>query len=402
MKKIVILIPLLILAWWLTQSGTNNSSKGHDVLLSVTVPDSTPTDAKLSLGGDFNGWNPTDSNYQLKKVDTHIYQYRFENVEPGKVLNFKVTRGNWDTVEIAESGANRDNRYIAVNESVTAVEIEVADWADLTTKVAPSTIVGIYKEHDWELPTFAGQRNVRVYLPSDYENSDLRYPVIYMSDAQNLFDSKTANAGEWQMDELMEKLQAQGSALTSIVVGVDHAGENRGAEYLPVESAGWKYQSDQKGIPQGQVFADWLVDDLKPFIDNTYRTKPEREHTTMMGSSMGGLISCYVVLAHQETFSKAACLSSAFLKKLVGENWLTYIKQQSKRADTQFYMDMGDNEFGLFGPDILKETQQVHDAMISIGFAPTELKFAVVKGGTHDEQSWRNRTESILTWLNGQ
>lgn len=369
----------------------------------VSVPANTPEQARLTLGGDFNGWNPANPRFRMKKLDSGQYQYVFNRVKPGTVLNFKVTRGSWQTVEIAADGSNRDNRAYTIGSEDQTIVDKVEGWADLNDKEPPSTIVGKVVTEEVELPTFVGKRKLRIYLPPDYENSDKRYPVIYMTDGQNLYDKKTANAGEWQIDELMEAMAQANSNLTSIVVGIDHAGANRRQEYMPFpyDEARYRRQgsgNDKQG--QGEQFADWLALTLKPYIDKQYRTQPEREHTSMLGSSMGGLISCYTVLKHQAVFSKAGCLSSAFLKRLVSEHWLTYIKQSRKQFATKFYMDMGDNEFGLFGNDILTETQQVHDTLLQVGFTKSELNYQVIKGGTHDEPSWRNRTLDILTWLN--
>ena len=388
---------IMLLSWLLL-----SPAFAAQVDLYVSVPSNTPANAVLSLGGDFNGWDPSHKRFQLTPLKDGRFKFEFKDVEIGKVLNFKVTRGNWDTVEIAESGANRDNRNIQVAQDFQSVDIRVADWADLSNKEAPSTIVGTVVLKDIELPTFPGTRKLRIYLPPGYDSNDERYPVIYMSDGQNVFDSKTANAGEWQMDELMESLAKTGSHLTSIVVAIDHAGENRRMEYLPFHhgGAGWSLLDWNKGrLGKGEAFAHWLVADLKPSIDKQYRTLPDREHTAIMGSSMGGLIACYAALRHQEVFSNAACLSSAFLKRLVANEWLAFIANTPKRLPMRFHIDMGDNEFGLFGDDILIETQEVYDALLNTGFNQSELRYQVIKGGTHDEPSWRARTQDILEWL---
>lgn len=365
-----------------------------NVTFIVSVPGSTPAQARLSLGGDFNGWNPANPRYQMTRLDNGQYQYLFKKVKPGTVLNFKVTRGSWQTVEIDADGSNRDNRAYLVSEQDQTIVDKVEDWADLSNKEAPSTIVGEVITEQIELPTFSDKRTLRIYLPPNYHTSTQRYPVIYMPDGQNIYDKKTATAGEWQIDELMERLAADNSKLTSIVVGIDHADENRRDEYMPFRYS-WSLFSGK-----GEEYADWLAFSLKPYIDKKYRTLPEREHTSMVGSSMGGLISCYTVLKHQAVFSKAGCLSSAFLKRLVSEHWLDYIKQSNKQFATKFYMDMGDNEFGLFGQDILNETQDVHNALVKAGFSNEDVNYQVIKGGTHDESSWRNRTLDVLTWLN--
>jgi len=187
------------------------------------------------------------------------------------------------------------------------------------------------------------------------------------------------------------------------VVAIDHAGDNRRMEYLPFSHEGKiapTIDANNLAKAKGKEFADWLVHELKPNIDQRYRTKPDREHTSLMGSSMGGLIACYTALRHQEVISKAACISSAFLKRLVGSHFIDYIKHTPKRQPMKFHIDMGDNEFDLFGDNILKETQEVYEALLSAGFKKQELRYQIILGGTHDEPSWRSRTEDILLWIN--
>lgn len=379
--------------------------KNNDITLIVKVPSNTPHNSKLTLGGDFNGWDPTKKGYELTAKGGGIFEYTFPSFEKDKVLNFKITRGSWDSVEIADTGASSENRNYTVTGTSQNINIAVADWADLSTKEAPSTIIGTVIIEDIELPTFKDKRKIRIYLPPHYKDSNTRFPVIYMTDAQNVFDNKTANAGEWEIDELMENFAAKKSPITSIVVAVDHADENRMLEYLPFSQDNqFAINSGVNNLAKGKgdEFSDWLVNELKPNIDQRYRTKPEREYTSMMGSSMGGLISCYTALRHQEAISKTACLSSAFLKRLVNSHLINYIKQTSKQFPMKFYFDIGDNEFGLFGDDIIKETFEVYEALLSIGFEKHELRYQVIKGGTHDEPSWRKRTEDILLWLNEQ
>ena len=367
-----------------------------EVTFVVSVPDNTPKDAKLSFGGDFNNWNPKALGYRLTKMPDGTYRYTFKNLTQGKVLHFKLTRGSWETVEIEQDGGNRENRYYQVKKGKQLVSISVKDWRDLSNKKPPSTVVGHLELLDIELPTFAGIRKLRVYLPSEYHKTTKLYPVIYMSDGQNLFDKALSNAGEWQMDELMEKLASEGSDLTAIIVGIDHAEENRAQEYIPFTYQGrWG-----KGNGKGKEWADHLVNHIKPLIDQKYRTKSDRNNTTIMGSSMGGLISCYTALLHQDKISKAGCISSAFLKRLVKSNMLDFIKATGKKYPMKIHLDMGDQEFGLFGENILNETQEVYSTLIESGFSENEIRYQVIEGGVHSEDNWRLRTENIIKWLN--
>ncbi len=142
-------------------------------------------------------------------------------------------------------------------------------------------------------------RDVIVWLPPSYDTSTKRYPVLYMHDGQNIFDPRTSFLGvDWQVDEAADSLIRVGKMQEIIVVGVNNTSD-RTQDYSDTE--------------KGRAYMNFLATKLKPFIDANYRTKPQREYTATMGSSMGGLISFLIVWHHPETFSQAGCLSPAFI-----------------------------------------------------------------------------------------
>ncbi len=400
--KYVLVIALLAYAIFMgigDYSGGDSNAPIDDgkavMTLHVQVPENTPKDAVLTLGGSFNGWQPNNSDYVLTKITDIHYMFEFAPQEPGKVISFKVTRGSWDTVELALNGSNIDNHEYWFLPGKQSFTVKVEQWADFNDKVAPSTVVGNVLIEDVSVPTFDVERKVRVYLPADYETANKRYPVIYMTDGQNIFDKALSSAGEWKMDELMEQMQTQGSPLTSIVVGIDHAGKNRQAEYDP-----WDYQDDGKTIVgKGDEFADFMALTLKPMIDRRFNTKPEREHTMIMGSSMGGLIALFIGVKHADKFGRTAGLSSALLDDLIGEHFVTYISKQASNPISKFYFDIGSEEVQLMTPSIFDDSQAIYDALIQIGYKVEQLNYQVIEGGVHNEASWSSRTENILRWL---
>ena len=159
---------------------------------------------------------------------------------------------------------------------------------------------------DVTIPRLSGDtpRRAYIYLPESYdEEPDRRYPVMYMFDGHNVFFDEDATFGKsWGMNDYMERTGKQ-----LIIVGVEcnHQGNARLAEYSPYDFVWQEY--DIKG--RGKAYLDWMVQELKPLIDAKYPTLPDRENTAIGGSSMGGLMSLYGVTAHNETFSRAACLS---------------------------------------------------------------------------------------------
>ena len=138
-----------------------------------------------------------------------------------------------------------------------------------------------------------------VWLPPSYETeTKRRYPVLYVHDGQNLFDPATAFAGvDWQLDETADSLVRAEKIEPVIIVGIANT-MARLEEYTP---------------KRGRKYAAFLIDEVKPFIDRTYRTLPDRQHTGVLGSSLGGLISFYLVWWHPEVFSMAGCLSGSWM-----------------------------------------------------------------------------------------
>ena len=151
-------------------------------------------------------------------------------------------------------------------------------------------------------------REIEVWLPASYATSDQRYPVLYMHDGQNLFDPEQSgySGWDWGVDEALTSL-----GLDAIVVGIHSDPETRNADYFP-QGAGLDYGEDFRAafdLSADELNADnylrYLVEVVKPHIDGTFRTKPEREHTSVMGSSMGGLISLYAISEYPDVFGSA-------------------------------------------------------------------------------------------------
>jgi len=155
------------------------------------------------------------------------------------------------------------------------------------------------------MPGLNRSRTLRLCLPPSYEREpERRYPVIYMHDGQNLFDAATSFAGEWGVDETMEAL-ARETGFEAIVVGVDNGAEKRNTEMAP-------YDHPELGKAEGALYLDFIVKTVKPFIDAGWRTRPERAHTALIGSSLGGLISHAGLLWHGEVFGRYGLFSPSY------------------------------------------------------------------------------------------
>src|SRR5205085_1778684 len=144
-----------------------------------------------------------------------------------------------------------------------------------------------------------------VYVPPDYEKqTDQRYPVLYMNDGQNLFDGATSFAGiEWRVDETAEHLIAAKQIEPVIIVGIYNGLTERSVEFAPPSMA----SDAAKG--RGDLYAKFVVEEVKPFIDKTYRTNPDRAHTALAGGSHGGLMALHVAKQSPQTFGQLGLFS---------------------------------------------------------------------------------------------
>ncbi len=232
-------------------------------------------------------------------------------------------------------------------------------------------------------PQLGNSRKLRIYLPPSYEeNKAKRYPVLYMHDGQNLFDAKTAAFGtEWGIDETMNRLIATGAIDEAIVVGIDNSPE-RLQEYTPCCDP--KY-----GGGRIDTYERFIVETVKPHIDQAYRTLPGKDSTAIMGSSLGGIASIYIAQRHPQLFSKAGGVSSSFWW-----NKRDMIARPAARVAVKFYIDSGDRE------EALADSKAMRDALVMQGYKEgSDLVFHIQEGGAHNEKSWAARVDRPLTWF---
>jgi predicted alpha/beta superfamily hydrolase len=335
----------------------------------------------LFLAGNFNNWNPADAAWQMQPDGSGGGQLLKDL--PKGVYNYKITRGSWNQVECTATGGTVDNRIFTLV-SDTAINLDVAAWQDnfaaVQKKHTATAQVHIISDQ-FEMPQLGRQRRVWIYLPVDYASSKNKYPVIYMHDGQNLFDNYSSGYGEWGIDEFLDKVAP---AKECIVVGIDHGGNERIAEYDPYDS---KYA---KG--RGVDYAAFLVKTLKPYIDANYRTKKEAEYTTIAGSSMGGLISMYAAMKYPDVFGNAGIFSPAFW---IAPEIYNLAKQSSLNKKSRFYFVCGDAESDLMVSDMEKMADLIQEKGIKSENSPV----TVIKGASHNEKQWNADWPGFYSWL---
>lgn len=256
-----------------------------------------------------------------------------------------------------------------------------APAADLPASAGP----GVHVLPPMRIESLGRERTIRVYLPPGYEGSDRRYPVLYMHDGQNLFDDATSYVGEWGVDESLDALAKEGLEL--IVVGIDHGGEKRFNELSP-----WPHP--QFGAGENAQYTQFVVDVIKPHIDATYRTRPGRADTGVMGSSMGGIASHYALYAYPQVFSKAGIFSPAYWTGPAIAPWTAVA---TLPPDTRVYMNMGEQE----GDDMGRPFAPI-SGLVRADVADGDLHAAVVPGAGHNERFWRDEFPKAVRFLYGE
>jgi alpha-glucosidase len=235
-----------------------------------------------------------------------------------------------------------------------------------------------------EMPGLDRKRQIRIYLPPGYASSGKRYPVMYMHDAQNLFDDATSYAGEWKVDETLDAL-ARAGKLELIVVGIDNGQDKRITELNA-------WDNPRFGPGEGHAYMDFIVKVVKPLIDSSYRTLPDREHTAIMGSSMGGLISHYAIAQYPDVFSKAGVFSPAYWTAPAS---FDFVAAHPLPKDARVYMLVGAEE----GDSMVPDAQHMADVVRRSGLPADHMAFKVVPGAHHNEGFWSKEFGEAVQWL---
>ena len=238
-------------------------------------------------------------------------------------------------------------------------------------------------------------RGVWVYLPPTYiENSDSRFGVLYMHDAQNLFDPAMAFGGnEWKVDETLDAGAEDGSIRETIVVGVENTAD-RMNELTPtpdMSEGGVGGKADQ--------YLAMITDEIKPAVDKDLRTVPAREQTGIMGSSLGGLVSAYAGVRHADVFGLVGEMSPStwWDNTMILGQVSTTPMHPAKPA--RVYVDSGDS-----GPssDDVTNTTELAARYRTVGYVDnTTLLHVVQAGGQHNETYWAQRLPNALHFLLG-
>ncbi len=359
------------------------AQSNHKVKFIVTS-ESVPEQSTIYMTGNhplIGNWDP--GKVSLTKKESNIWEREF-SLPKGFHLEYKLTLGSWDHEALNKEGLLPTNSILEVL-SDTIIFIDVKSWGDQSDRVVDGQITGTVKYHHKLEGEGIRERDVAVWLPPGYdEHPDIRYTVLYMHDGQNMFDPQTSAFGvDWQIDEAADSLIRKGFIKPLIIVGIYNT-PDRWSEY------------NQGSV--GDAYMNFIVNRLKPLIDNTYRTLTGREYTAVGGSSMGGLISFVLLWVHPEVFSQAACISPAL--KIREIDFVTPVKNYTgKKKAIRIYIDNG--SVGL--EDSLQAgIDEMLSALKEKGYSEGEdLYYYKAPGAKHFESDWAERIWRPLIFMFG-
>lgn len=396
--------------------------QGFILLVNDKVKKSSASDP-IYFASNVTGWNPGDPEFKLTpqsdmKWRIHLTKPKSKG-NPNEPIEFKFARGSWDACEVNADLSDRPNRTLPKVDisklkagEIPTIEFEVPHWADerpnaRQTGEQPATVsIGTLKRLQVQggVGNAKGQsRDLLVWLPPGYdapENANTKYPVLYMHDGQNIFSKPATAPGEWQMDETCGRLINEGKIRPLIVVGIPNSGTTRTAEYLPPVTT----EEVVQGLPpRGEAHLDWVLREVMPRVERSFRVATGPANTAIGGSSLGGLISLYAGAKHPDTFGLILAESPAlrFGKNEFGKTLFASVKQWPGKV----YLAVGTAEAGAgngASTDFANAVKFLDEQLHKDGLDASREKLIVEEGAAHNEDAWAKRLPGAMEFLFGK
>ena len=352
---------------------------GLYIILTTDEDDSRP----VYISGNFNNWRTQDKEFMMEKIGSSSYHYKFpHDFDYPDELLYKFTKGDWSDVEINNEGNRTENRSTFLHTGIQKEHVARwrKNWLPFKQNYLPQVLL---ISDEFEIPQLNKTRKIWALLPHDYDNSSESYPVMYLQDAQNLFN-ESAEFGNWEIDKKLA-VMSEYKIGKIIIIAIEHADEDRIKEYNVGKTI--------LGKGEGKKYIRFVRDTLKPFIDSNFRTKKEQEFTGIGGSSMGGLVSIFSGLQNPDVFGRLMIFSPSL--------WVVpEIKISSKKAtvaDTKIYLYGGGQESQTMVSDMKSFKQK----LISSTFIKenTKINLSINPKGKHSETYWSDEFPKAIEWL---
>jgi len=368
----------------------------------------------IYMAGTVNQWNPRDENFRLSPQSDGRWRIVMSKPTAAPTIEFKFTRGSWKLEELdADLKPPQNRQFAKIDASKLApgekpiIEISVAHWGDEKPDFEDDdsspyrTIKGVGDIRRLEFIGGAGgaqgqMREAVVWLPPGYDdpkNAQRRYPVLYMFDAQNLFQKPAGTPDEWGVDETATELIKAGKIEPLIVVGIPHGGAARMSEYMPVDA--------YKGIePKGAEFLGLVVHQLMPRVERAFRVRTDAAGTAIGGSSLGAAMSILAVKTYPDRFGGVLAESLP----LGHAKWVTFL-ESVKVWPRRVYFGMGGREAGndpskaAQNQEQVARTREFERRESSAGLGSDRLLVVIDDEAVHNEGAWKKRLPAALEFL---
>lgn len=363
----------------------NHDSAEPDKLhLSIEVIATHDDDRPIYIAGNFNNWATDDERFKMVKLEHGKYRFTFSpDTQLPETIEYKFVKGGWHNVEIDTYGNTLPNRRTESTRKYITDHVYrfQENGKSHNSKYLP--LIQLLTDGE-DLPQMRIKRKVWALLPYNYHQSSERYPVLYLHDAQNLFDDY-APFGNWAIDRKMAMLAERGLG-NLIIIAIDHAGSKRIKDF--------SIYPQRTKAQEGKKYIKMISNVLKPYVDKRLRTLPDRENTGIGGSSLGGLVSIYAGLTRPTTYGKLMIFSPSL--------WMNpHIHFENmhfeKTYHTKIYIYAGGEE----GANMVPNIHRFKDALEKQGVAKQNLRFRVNidPEGKHNERYWSEEFPKAVEWL---
>ena len=349
--------------------------------LLTTTDDERP----VYVAGTFNDWRVADETYRMEPGSRPgRYRRTFNFDDGGRHVEYKYTRGGWESVELGAYGESVANHVRHTDDPWrTADRVERWGSPELEYREEYLPRIEIISEQ-FAIPELIRTRRVAALLPHDYYKCDRRYPVLYLQDGQNLFDDY-APYGSWGVDKRLASLTERGMG-DLIVIAIDHADTERVSEFTPSFKT-------SLGRGDGRAYVRFLTERLKPYVDGHFRTLSGPEHTGIGGSSLGGLISIYAGILYPRVYDRLLVFSPSL--------WVTpqipfQLMKLSEKYRGRIYLYGGEAESANMVPNMRRFQEQLIE---QTGATQLEIRLEIDPLGQHNEARWGREFPRAVEWL---
>lgn len=356
-----------------------NKNTGLQIHLETDEDDSRP----VYISGNFNNWRTQDKNFMMEQIGTNLYLFEFpQNFIYPQELLYKFTKGDWSEVEIGKNDEITSNRSTKLHSGILNEYVPKwrKNWLPYKTNYLPKVLL---ISDEFEIPQLNKTRKIWALLPHDYDTSTESYPVMYLQDAQNLFN-ENAQYGNWEIDKKLA-VMAEYKIGKIIIIAIEHAEKERIKEYNVGKTL--------LGKGQGKKYIQFMTETLKPFVDSNFRTKKEREFTGIGGSSMGGLVSIFSGLRYPEIYGRLMIFSPSL--------WvvptLKIESDATENSDTKIYLYAGGDESAT----MIEHVRSFKKNILASEFVKDKMKInlSINMEGKHSETYWSDEFPKAIEWL---